>query len=72
MMCAMRWGVFLFFAGWVVIMTFFVYFCLPGKSLSDKDLALLAPAAQVLHALCLAWRMICMLWQGLCFPVQVA
>ncbi|GAB4821174.1 hypothetical protein N2152v2_008220 [Parachlorella kessleri] len=29
MMCAMRWGVFLFFAGWVVIMTFFVYFCLP-------------------------------------------
>ncbi|PRW33672.1 H(+) hexose cotransporter 2 [Chlorella sorokiniana] len=29
MLCAMRWGVFIFFAGWVVLMTFFIYFFLP-------------------------------------------
>ncbi|KDD75412.1 sugar transporter, partial [Helicosporidium sp. ATCC 50920] len=29
MLCSMRWGVFLFFAGWVVVMTIFVYFCMP-------------------------------------------
>ncbi|KAI7844484.1 hypothetical protein COHA_001943 [Chlorella ohadii] len=29
MLCAMRWGVFIFFAGWVVLMTFFIIFFLP-------------------------------------------
>lgn len=29
MLCAMRWGVFLFFAGWVVVMTLFVIFFVP-------------------------------------------
>ena len=29
MLCAMEWGVFLFFAAWVVIMTLFIYFLLP-------------------------------------------
>lgn len=32
MMCSMQWGVFLFFAGWVAIMTLFVQFCLPGET----------------------------------------
>lgn len=31
MLCAMRWGVFLFFAGWVVVMTLFTLFLIPGK-----------------------------------------
>ena len=30
MMCAMRWGVFLFFAAWIAVMTVFVHFLLPG------------------------------------------
>lgn len=29
MLCAMRWGVFLFFATWGVLMTIFIYFLLP-------------------------------------------
>lgn len=29
MMCGMKWGVYLFFAGWIVIMTLFIFFCLP-------------------------------------------
>lgn len=29
MLCAMEWGVFLFFAGWVLIMTLFVFFFVP-------------------------------------------
>uniref|UniRef100_A0A1D2A345 Major facilitator superfamily (MFS) profile domain-containing protein n=2 Tax=Auxenochlorella protothecoides TaxID=3075 RepID=A0A1D2A345_AUXPR len=29
MLCAMKWGVFLFFAGWVVVMTLFAYFLIP-------------------------------------------
>lgn len=29
MLCAMKWGIFLFFAGWVCIMTVFVFFLLP-------------------------------------------
>ncbi|KFM26855.1 H(+)/hexose cotransporter 2 [Auxenochlorella protothecoides] len=29
MLCAMKWGVFIFFAGWVVIMTLFAYFLIP-------------------------------------------
>jgi len=29
MLCAMEWGVFLFFAGWVLIMTLFVFFLVP-------------------------------------------
>jgi MFS transporter, SP family, sugar:H+ symporter len=29
MLCAMQWGVFLFFAGFVVIMTLFIWFCVP-------------------------------------------
>ncbi|KAL4857034.1 H(+)/hexose cotransporter 2 [Chlorella vulgaris] len=29
MLCSMRWGVFIFFAGWVVLMTVFIYFFLP-------------------------------------------
>lgn len=29
MLCAMRWGVFLFFAGWVVLATLFIFFFLP-------------------------------------------
>lgn len=28
-LCAMKWGTFLFFAGWVVIMTIFVILCVP-------------------------------------------
>jgi sugar porter (SP) family MFS transporter len=28
-LCAMKWGTFLFFAGWVLIMTIFVIFCVP-------------------------------------------
>jgi hypothetical protein len=28
-LCAMKWGTFLFFAGWVIIMTLFVFFCVP-------------------------------------------
>ncbi len=33
MLCAMRWGVFVFFAAWVVIMTAFVYWLMPGTAL---------------------------------------
>jgi len=29
MLCTMKWGVFLFFAGWVVIMSLFIFFFLP-------------------------------------------
>lgn len=29
MLCAMKWGVFLFFAGFCVLMTIFIYFLLP-------------------------------------------
>jgi len=29
MLCAMKWGVFLFFAGWVIIMTLFIFFFVP-------------------------------------------
>lgn len=29
MLCAMKWGTFLFFAGWVLIMTIFVILCVP-------------------------------------------
>jgi hypothetical protein len=28
-LCAMKWGTFLFFAGWVLIMTIFVILCVP-------------------------------------------
>ena len=30
MLCGMRWGAFLFFAGWVAVMTLFVVLLLPG------------------------------------------
>eukprot|EP00898_Chlorokybus_atmophyticus_P004016 jgi/Chlat1/4615/Chrsp293S04361 len=38
MLCAFKWGTFVFFAGWVVIMTFYVQFFLPetkGVALED-------------------------------------
>lgn len=38
MLCAMQFGIFLFFAGWVVIMSLFVLFFLPetkGVPLED-------------------------------------
>jgi hypothetical protein len=28
-LCAMKWGTFLFFAGWCLIMTIFVILCVP-------------------------------------------
>ena len=31
MLCTMRWGVFVFFAGWNVVMTAGVFWLLPGK-----------------------------------------
>lgn len=33
-LCAMKWGTFLFFAGWVLIMTLFVIFCVPETKVS--------------------------------------
>lgn len=29
MLCQFKYGIFLFFTGWVVVMSLFVYFCLP-------------------------------------------
>lgn len=29
MLCAMRWGVFLFFAAWIIVMTLFAFFLIP-------------------------------------------
>jgi hypothetical protein len=33
-LCAMKWGTFLFFAGWVLIMTIFVILCVPETKVS--------------------------------------
>jgi sugar porter (SP) family MFS transporter len=41
MLCAMRWGIFLFFAGWVLIMTLFAIFFIPEtKGLPIEDVML--------------------------------
>ena len=40
MLCAMQWGVFLFFAGFVVIMSTFVLLCIPetkGVPIEEVD-----------------------------------
>lgn len=42
MLCAMEWGVFLFFAGWVVIMSLFIFFFVPEtKGLPTERVQLL-------------------------------
>ncbi|KAG0582204.1 hypothetical protein KC19_3G042200 [Ceratodon purpureus] len=41
MLCAFKWGIFLFFAAWVVIMFFFTYFFIPetkGVPIEEMDL----------------------------------
>jgi hypothetical protein len=35
-LCAMKWGTFLFFAGWVVIMTIFVILCVPETKVWER------------------------------------
>ena len=39
MLCVMTWGVFIFFAGFVILMTLFIIFCVPEtKGVPDEEM----------------------------------